>query len=62
MDSSVKKLYENCKAHMKHTAVDWDKAVGAFIKLYDKLDAYGKEDCLEAYNRLAEEIEGHGEI
>ena len=62
MVSSVKKIYKNCRANMKNTAADWDKAEGAFVKLYDKLDAYGKEDCLEAYNKLAKEIEGHGKI
>jgi len=57
MNEHVKKLYNNCLSNMRNTAGDWEKAAGAFMKLYPRLDRSGKADCLAAYDRLAKEIE-----
>lgn len=34
----INAIYQNCKAHMKNTAGDWEKAFGAFRKLLEKYD------------------------
>lgn len=60
MNDKVYKLYENCRQHMQNTPEDWDKAAAAFNKLYPKLDEQGKRDCLDAYDKLAKEIECGG--
>lgn len=56
MDDKVKRLYENCKAHMHNTCEDWRKAIDAFNILYPKLSDQGKADALAAINMLEKEI------
>lgn len=57
MNKDIQRLYDHCLRNMKNTHEDWDKVKDAFCKLYNLLDCVGKNEALECYDRIAEDVE-----